>query len=55
MATANDRKRLEGDDQVFLSDLDADPGETTNLRRKHPDRAGEMLRQVQQWRGNQPR
>jgi len=30
------------EDQVFLANLDSDPGEKNNLRRKHPDVVGEL-------------
>ncbi len=38
------------DDAVFLADLDADPGEQTNLAEKHPDTARELEKLARDWR-----
>jgi arylsulfatase A-like enzyme len=43
------RKPLAGDDALFLSDLEADPGESKNMRRMHPNLVDEMLTQLRQW------
>lgn len=37
-------------DQVFLSDLAADPGETTNLRDQHPELVAQLREAAEQWR-----
>jgi len=42
--------RLGGDDAVFLADLDDDPGETVNLRRRRPEVAEEMNAAWERWR-----
>lgn len=44
------QKPLEGEDAVFLSDLDQDPGESQNLRRRHPDVVDELQTLLSQWR-----
>ncbi len=38
-----------GDDTLFLSDLEADPGERTNLRHKHPALADELATLAKKW------
>ncbi len=43
-------KPLEGEDAVFLSDLEQDPKETTNLRRRHPNVTDELQTLVARWR-----
>ncbi|MFB3829818.1 MAG: sulfatase-like hydrolase/transferase [Bryobacteraceae bacterium] len=43
------RKRLEGDDALFLSDLEKDPGETKNLRHANPAVLDEMLTLLNNW------
>jgi len=43
------QSRAEGDDHVFLADLEADPGETTNLRRQHPEIAEQLLALHDAW------
>ena len=35
--TPDGEKPLNGEDAVFLSDLESDPGETRNVRRTHPN------------------
>lgn len=42
--------RAEGDDAIFLADLEADPAETTNLRREHPDIVESLLARHDSWR-----
>ncbi len=44
------QKPLEGEDAVFLSDLDRDPGESQNLRRQHPEVVDELQTLLSQWR-----
>jgi arylsulfatase A-like enzyme len=44
-----DGGKMTGDDAVFLSNLDDDPGETTNLRRKHPEVVDELSTSVHRW------
>lgn len=44
------QSRAEGDDYVFLADVEADPGETTNLRKQHPDIAKRLLKLHDEWR-----
>lgn len=40
---------LTGEDAVFLSDLSKDPGESINLRRRHPEVVDRMLTKLDQW------
>jgi hypothetical protein len=47
--TREGRKPLTGDDALFLSDLERDPGETTNVRHREPALADEMATQAQRW------
>lgn len=47
--TATGMKPLTGDDAIFLSDINADPGETKNLRHQHPRVVDEMLTLAQRW------
>jgi arylsulfatase A-like enzyme len=47
--TPEGRKPLEGDDAMFLSDLEEDPGETRNLRRKHPELVDELATAISRW------
>jgi arylsulfatase A-like enzyme len=42
-------KALEGDDAVFLSNVDDDPGESKNLRHENPAMADELLTLAQKW------
>ncbi len=48
--TPEGQKPLQGDDAVFLSDLEQDIGESQNLRRKFPAIVDELQTQVQNWR-----
>lgn len=48
--TAAGERPLQGDDAIFLSNLDEDPGETVNLRHKYPNVADELQTLAQQWR-----
>jgi hypothetical protein len=43
-------KPLEGEDSVFLSDLEKDPGEAANLRHQHPELVDELQTLVHGWR-----
>lgn len=43
-------KPLGGEDGVFLSDLESDPGERRNLRRAHPNVVDELQTLLTQWR-----
>ena len=43
-------KPLTGEDAVFLSDLEADPGERKNMRRAHPNVVDELQTLLTQWR-----
>ncbi len=45
-------KPLEGDDAVFLSNVEDDPGESRNLRHEHPEITDQLQTLVQQWRQN---
>jgi hypothetical protein len=40
------------DDKVFLADLDADPGERTNLADAHPDVVEELTADAEAWRAS---
>ncbi len=42
-------KPLEGDDAVFLSNLEEDPGESKNLRHQNPAMADELETLAQRW------
>lgn len=44
------RKPLQGDDALFLSDLEADPGERRNLRHVHPEVLDELSTLAHKWR-----
>jgi arylsulfatase A-like enzyme len=46
------RPRATGEDAVFLSDLDVDPGETSNLRREHADVVRKLLAMHDAWRAS---
>jgi arylsulfatase A-like enzyme len=43
-------KPLTGEDALFLSNLEEDPGESKNLRRTNPNIVDELATLVQQWR-----
>lgn len=47
--TPEGRKRLTGDDAVFLSDIEADPGETRNLRRQSPETVEQLTAMARRW------
>jgi arylsulfatase A-like enzyme len=44
------QRPLAGEDAVFLSDLDQDPGETRNLRRRRPELVDELTSAIHRWR-----
>lgn len=46
---------LTGDDSLFLSNLDEDPGETKNLRRLHPKLVDELATAAQRWQDSLPK
>ena len=50
--TPDGNKPLEGDDAIFLSNVDEDPGESKNLRHKYPAVADELLTMAEQWQVN---
>jgi arylsulfatase A-like enzyme len=50
--TPDGNKPLQGDDAVFLSNLEEDPGETRNLRHEHPELIDQLQTALQQWRQN---
>ena len=47
--TPEGQKKLTGEDAMFLSDLDQDPGETRNLRRLHPNLVDELATMQRRW------
>ena len=47
-------KPLTGEDAVFLSDLEADPGETRNLRRAYPNLVDELSTLIDKWSATLP-
>ena len=48
--TPDGEKPLTGDDAVFLSDVEKDPGESRNLRRQHPNITDELQTLLNKWR-----
>ena len=38
--------------EVELYDLEADPAETTNLAKSHPEKTTELIREMTEWRQN---
>jgi len=46
------RPRASGQDAVFLSDIEADPGETTNLRKKHPQIVDKLMNMHKKWQAS---
>ncbi len=48
--TPDGRQPLQGDDALFLSDLENDPGETTNLRHQNSDLVDELSTLARRWR-----
>jgi len=47
--TPNGRKSIEGEDAVFLANLEQDPGESRNLRRAHPDITTDLEAELKTW------
>jgi arylsulfatase A-like enzyme len=47
--TPDGNKPLTGDDALFLSNLEEDPGENTNLRHTHPEVADELATAMAHW------
>lgn len=47
--TAEGNKALEGDDALFLSNVEEDPGESKNLRHENPAMADELLTMAEKW------
>ncbi len=45
---------LKGEDAIWLSDLETDPGETKNLRRVHPNVVDELQTMAEKWRATLP-
>ena len=43
------REPMKGEDAIFLSDLDKDPGETTNRRREQPTIVDDLATKAHQW------
>jgi arylsulfatase A-like enzyme len=52
---ADNNKPLTGEDSVWLSNLEDDPGETRNLRRAQPGLVDELLTDLQRWRDSLPK
>jgi arylsulfatase A-like enzyme len=48
--TASGSKPLAGEDALFLSNLEEDPGETRNLRHQHPGVVDELATLAHRWR-----
>lgn len=48
--TPEGHRPLEGNDAVFLSNLEKDPGETTNLRHQQPQTTDELSTAAHKWR-----
>jgi arylsulfatase A-like enzyme len=48
--TPTGEQPLQGDDAAFLSNLDDDPGESTNLRHRYPEVTDQLQTLAQQWR-----
>lgn len=48
--TPDARKPLQGEDALFLSDLEKDPGESRNLRRQNPELVDELATIAHKWR-----
>ncbi len=47
-----DAQPLTGDDALFLSNVDEDPGESRNLRRQHPELVDQLLTLAEKWLGD---
>jgi arylsulfatase A-like enzyme len=44
-----DAKPPAGDDALFLSNVDEDPGESKNLRHQNPEKLDELLTMAEKW------
>lgn len=44
--------RAAGDEHIFLSDVEADPGEQRNLQKEHPELAARLLKRHDEWRAS---
>jgi len=53
--SADSAKPLEGDDALWLSNLEQDPGESRNLRRANPALVDELATELYRWRESLPR
>jgi hypothetical protein len=47
-------QHLQGEDEVFLSDLNADPAESRNLRRANPAMVDELMTGIAGWERELP-
>jgi hypothetical protein len=47
--TPEGSKPLTGDDAIFLSNLEEDPGESRNLRHQQPAVVDQLLTQATEW------
>ena len=47
--TPGGSQALTGEDAIFLSNLAEDPGESVNLRRKHPQVVDELMTMARRW------
>jgi hypothetical protein len=52
---AEGNQALTGDDALFLSNLDEDPGESKNLRRANPKLVDELATLAQRWQDSLPK
>jgi len=52
--SASQNVHLQGEDELFLSDLSADPGETRNLRRANPAMVDELMTALAGWQRDLP-
>ena len=50
--TAAGNQPLQGDDAVFLSNLEDDPGESKNLRHEHSEIVDELQTLAYEWKRN---
>jgi hypothetical protein len=48
--TPEGERPLQGEDAVFLSNVEEDPGEKQNLRRQHPEIVDDLQTRLEQWR-----
>ncbi len=52
--SASQNAHLQGEDELFLSDLNADPGESRNLRRANPAMVDELMTGLARWERDLP-